>query len=158
LLAKKYEKPELSWLITASFHDMAYPVLLYDDGVVNFLTTLLGFLKEVAHVELKSNFVDKSLLVCLSYLLARLCSVFLKREASGNWLAERNDLVQQQLSEFLQALYWTASVSAINPCYKTISLPDELVTIWYSQFQTLDSETQQFLNFAAECAQQEFEK
>lgn len=62
----------------------------------------------------------------------------------------------QQLSEFLQALHWTASVSASNPHYETISLPDELAAIWFNQFQTLNDETQQFLNLAAKSAQQEF--
>jgi hypothetical protein len=62
----------------------------------------------------------------------------------------------QELSEFLQALHWTASVSASNPHYDIITLPEELATIWTTEFERLNDEIQQLIQRAAERAQEEF--
>lgn len=62
----------------------------------------------------------------------------------------------QQLSEFLPALHWTASVSANNPHYETITLPNELAKIWLDQIEALNYETQEFLKHAAHNAQSMF--
>lgn len=62
----------------------------------------------------------------------------------------------QQLSEFLPALHWTASVSANNPHYETISLPNELSKIWLDQIEALNDETKKFLKHAADNAQRMF--
>jgi hypothetical protein len=91
--AQKHNKPEISWLITSSFHDMAYPVEKYDEWSGKFFKKVFKVPKDLAHVELKSNFVDKSFLTCMSYLISRLCLVVFKEEVRGNWLAEKNDLV-----------------------------------------------------------------
>lgn len=93
--AKKYKRPEISWLIISSFHDMAYPVQLYDKWSDVFFKKALGVSKEIASLELKSDFVDKSfLMVCIGYLVTRLCSSFLNEEVGGNWLAAKKDLAQ----------------------------------------------------------------
>ena len=91
--AEKYKNPEISWLIISSFHDMAYPVQLHDEWSGKFFNKVFGVTKELGHLELKSSFVDKSFLCCLCYLITRLCSVLLKEEVKGNWLSEKNVLV-----------------------------------------------------------------
>lgn len=91
--AKKYKRPELCWLITSSFHDMAYPVQLYDDWTDKFFDNVFK-VKNLGHVELKTNFVGKSFLRALGYLIVRLCKVIKGKEPTGNWLAEENELLQ----------------------------------------------------------------
>lgn len=92
--AEKYKKPEISWLIISSFHDMAYPVQLYDRWSGEFFNKVFKVPKELGYVELKSNFVDNSFLGCMSYIITRLCTVLLEGKARDNWVTERNDLVQ----------------------------------------------------------------
>lgn len=89
----KYKYPEKSWLIISSFHDMAYPVQLYDEWSGTFFNKIFKVSKELGHVELKSNFVDKSFLSCMGYLITQLCSELFKEEVGCNWLAEKSDLV-----------------------------------------------------------------
>ena len=36
----------------------------------------------------------------------------------------------QELSEFIHALHWNATVTANNPTYETIRLSDEIATLW----------------------------
>ena len=62
----------------------------------------------------------------------------------------------QQLSEFIKALHCTASVTASNPYYETITLPGELENIWMEQFNMLSGDDKDFLNFAAEEGQHIF--
>ena len=102
--AKKYKSPEISWLIISSFHDIAYPVQLYDKWSDDFFKNVFGISKEITSLELKSNFVDKSfLMVCIEYLITRLCSSFLNEEVGDNWLAEKKDLVQFFYQNIIEA-------------------------------------------------------
>lgn len=91
--ARRYSKPEICWLITSSFHDMAYPVQLYDEWSDEFFEKVFN-IKQMGGLELKSKFVDQSFLTCMGYLLARLCSLTTGGEVSGNWFAQKNGLVQ----------------------------------------------------------------
>ena len=64
----------------------------------------------------------------------------------------------RELSEFLNALHWNASVSASNPHYQTITLTDDVADLWLGRYKHLDSDTEKFLNGAVESAQKEFSK
>jgi len=91
---EKHKKPEICWLIISSFHDMAYPVQLYDAWSGKFFKEIFDVPKGIAHIELKSKFVEESFMSCTGSLIERLCRVFGKEELKGNWLAEKNNLVQ----------------------------------------------------------------
>lgn len=90
---KKYVNPEICWLLISSFHDMAYPVQLYDEWSGQFFNNIFNVSKEIGYMELKSNFVDRSFMSCMSFLITRLCSVLLKETVGCNWVTEKNDLV-----------------------------------------------------------------
>jgi hypothetical protein len=64
----------------------------------------------------------------------------------------------QELTEFLQALHWNASVSVGNPHYNTISLPDDIAQLWRQGADELDPATEEFLQFAVERARNEFQR
>lgn len=64
----------------------------------------------------------------------------------------------QELSDFLHALHWNASVSANNPHYDTIILPGDVADLWSRRFEELDGDTKQFLDEAARIAQVEFSR
>jgi hypothetical protein len=61
----------------------------------------------------------------------------------------------RELSEFLQALHWNASVSAINPQYERIILPAEVATLWRTRY-TLDKTATAVLDSAVLTARNEF--
>ena len=86
--------PEISWLIVSSFHDMAYPLQLYDDWSKGFFKKVFNVDVKIADMELKSNFVDQSFLTCMGHLICSLCATHKGQEVTGNWLAEHNELVQ----------------------------------------------------------------
>jgi len=62
----------------------------------------------------------------------------------------------RQLSEFLQALHWNASVSADNPRYDTITLPAPVADLWSHRVAKLDPETRNFLDEAVKRGQKAF--
>ena len=90
---KKCKKPEINWLIISSFHDMAWPVQLYDKWSGEFFNKVFN-VKELGHMEIKSNFVDKTFLGCVSYLIRKLCSDVLNEKVEDNWITEKDNLVQ----------------------------------------------------------------
>lgn len=90
----KYEKPELSWLIASSFHDIAYPVQLYDDWCEKFFKDVFTIDKSPGTLELKSNFVDHSFLSCMGYIIDSLHRSHLDKKPKPKWFCEKNDLVQ----------------------------------------------------------------
>ena len=120
---EKYKKPEISWLIISSFHDMAYPVQLYDDWSGEFFKKIFDVTKDIAHIELKSKFVEESFMNCTNSLIASLCSVFGKEELKGDWLAEKNKLVQFFYKEITEAknhcILSSISLLKMIPKYKT---------------------------------------
>ncbi len=63
----------------------------------------------------------------------------------------------QELSDFLQALHWTASVSASNPHYEVINLPDDVADLWKKSFGMFaEKDISEFLCYAVKCAEKEF--
>lgn len=92
--SQKYKEPALSWLIASSFHDISYPIQLYDEWSEKFFRDAFKIPRSPGTLELKSNFVDHSFLSCMGYLIDWLCSVHLCRQLKSNWLDEENDLVQ----------------------------------------------------------------
>lgn len=90
----KYKSPELSWLIASSFHDIAYPVQLYDDWCEEFFEEVFTIDKSPGTLELKSNFVDHSFLSCMGYIIDSLYRSHLNKKHKSKLLFEENDLVQ----------------------------------------------------------------
>jgi len=83
------------WLITASFHDMAYPIQLYDTWAKKFFNKSLG-ISEMGALDIRSFFVEKSLLVRLGFIMNALCKKHFRDardDLQGNWLHEERDLV-----------------------------------------------------------------
>jgi hypothetical protein len=62
----------------------------------------------------------------------------------------------RQISEFLQALHWNASLSASNPYYEKISLPEGVEKLWIEHGEKLDLPTKKFLEEAVSLAKEEF--
>ncbi|MHC1729755.1 MAG: hypothetical protein AB9866_27750 [Syntrophobacteraceae bacterium] len=62
----------------------------------------------------------------------------------------------RELSEFLHALHWNASVSAHNPGFETITLPPEIESLWLSRYSSLDSHTAAFLDYVVKSAKERF--
>lgn len=86
---------EKQWLITASFHDMAYPIQLYDAWAKKFFSKSLG-ISEMGALNIRTFFVDKSLLVRLGFLINTLYKKHFSENSDdlkGNWLDEEKELV-----------------------------------------------------------------
>ncbi len=93
VFTEQYNKPEIIWLITSSFHDMAYPVQLYDKWSDDFFKKVFH-IAEFGNVELKTKFVEESFLSCMSGIITRLCSKLLQEDVSGDWYTKKYSLVQ----------------------------------------------------------------
>lgn len=87
-------KPELSWLIASSFHDIAYPVQKFDYWSADFFKQVFKLDRNPSKLELKSNFIDEKFLACMNYLICGLSSKHLKRELTPYWADSENDYVQ----------------------------------------------------------------
>jgi len=87
------QKPEICWLIVASFHDMAYPVQLYDDWCTKFFHDVFRVDVALANLDLKTTFVDGSFLSCMGHIIYSLCCRHEKKPDS-NWLIDKKELVQ----------------------------------------------------------------
>lgn len=95
LRSRFYTDIDKQWLITASFHDMAYPIELYDTWAKKFFNKSLG-IPEMGALDIRSFFVDKSLLVRLGFIINTLCKKHFRDDRDdlrGNWLHEEKDLV-----------------------------------------------------------------
>lgn len=84
---------EKQWLISSSFHDMAYPIQLYDSWAKVFFDKSLG-VPEIGVTDMKSHFVDKTLLSCMGDIINLLCKLHFGRVLQGNWLAKEKELVR----------------------------------------------------------------
>jgi hypothetical protein len=62
----------------------------------------------------------------------------------------------EQLSEFLNALHFTASVSARNPHFDVISVAPEVADRWAKNADEDDADLKSFLNAAVNLAEKEF--
>lgn len=120
----KYKKPELIWLITSSFHDIAYPVQLYDEWCKKFFTEVFKIPKSPASLELKTNFVDHSFLSCMSCIIKEFYRVHLNGSKVSN--NEENEIVQffyKQITEIknhgiLSSISLLKMISPINEVNK----------------------------------------
>jgi len=84
---------EMQWLVASSFHDVAYPVQLYDGWSKRFFKKLFG-ISNVGSADLKSQFIDNTLLASMGYLIVSLCETHLERPLTGNWLEDEKNLVK----------------------------------------------------------------
>ena len=84
----KCNNPEIKWLIASSFHDIGYPVQLYDKWSGDFFKDFFKIDIKIADLELKYNFVDKSFLSCMGYLIWELCRKHREDSFKDNWLAD----------------------------------------------------------------------
>lgn len=62
----------------------------------------------------------------------------------------------RELSEFLQALHFTASVSARNPRFNSIAVDSAVADRWSQRFEKGDPDLKVFLEEAVESAEKEF--
>ncbi len=83
---------EKQWLISSSFHDMAYPIELYDKWARDFFKKALD-VPDIGVTDMKSHFIDKTLLSCMGDIINLLCKSHFGKELKGNWLAEEKKLV-----------------------------------------------------------------
>ena len=54
----------------------------------------------------------------------------------------------RELTEFLQALHWTASVGVVNPHYDAIVIPKDVAALWSESEGRLDPKSNEFLGEA----------
>lgn len=90
----KCKKPEISWLMISSFHDIGYPIQLYDQWSRKFFQEVFDVTEDIARIEIKSKFVEQSFMNATNCLIARLCSVFCNEELKGDWLADKKELLR----------------------------------------------------------------
>lgn len=62
----------------------------------------------------------------------------------------------QELSRYLDALYWTGCVSSNSPLFQEYRLGEALAALWSGRFDELDKESKEFLQTAFELALEEF--
>jgi hypothetical protein len=87
------EVKEKQWLVASSFHDVAYPVQLYDEWSKKFFFEVFN-IKNVGVADLKSQFIDETLLSSMGYMIDSLCAMHLGRPLTGNWLDKEKELVK----------------------------------------------------------------
>jgi len=91
---KKYEYPELSWLICSSFHDIAYPVQQFDEWSRIFFKEVFNISTNPSELDLKSHFVNEGLLYCTAYIINSFYCCHLSQPLSDNWLDEEHEVVK----------------------------------------------------------------
>lgn len=87
-----HQNIDVQWLITSSFHDMAYPLQLYDSWAREFFEKSID-VPNIGVSDLKSSFIDRSLLSTLGFLLSELCGKHFHAHLKDSWLHEENELV-----------------------------------------------------------------
>jgi hypothetical protein len=91
---KIYENPELVWLVSSSFHDIAYPVQQYDKFGEKFFKTVFNIDRNPGYCEFRLHFVDDDFLICMGHIINNLCERLLHRKLKANWLETEKDLIQ----------------------------------------------------------------
>ena len=81
------------WLIASSFHDMAYPIQLYDFWAKEFFRDALG-IPDIGVSDIRSHFVDKSLLSSLGFIITTMCEKHFNVTPGVNWLHDEKELVR----------------------------------------------------------------
>ncbi len=64
----------------------------------------------------------------------------------------------QDVSDFLQGLHWTGSVSALNPSYEKIIVPDDVHKIWKTEGGNLGKDDEDLLARGLDIFQKESTK
>ncbi len=90
----KYESPELSWLIAATTHDVAYPIQYYNQWTAQVFNKLFNITENIGAIELKSHFIDQSFLECLGFLIDRFFECKLQECEESQHTTIRNALIQ----------------------------------------------------------------
>ena len=118
------ENPNIDkhWLITSSFHDMAYPLQLYEDWAKEFFEESLD-IPDLGKLDIKSYFVDRSLLSSVGFIINALCSKHFDRHLEGNWLNDEKELIlffNDRISKtkhhcILSSLYLLKQAQSKNP-------------------------------------------
>ena len=80
------------WLVTSSFHDVAYPLQLYDNWAKSFFEDSLG-IPNLGVSDIKSYFVENSLLSSVGFVISELCERHFGSPLKGNWLNTEKSLL-----------------------------------------------------------------
>lgn len=80
------------WLVVSSFHDVAYPLELYDYWAKRFFQETLG-IPDLGVSDIKSYFIDNSLLSTVGFIINELCKVHFNQTLNGNWLNDEKSLL-----------------------------------------------------------------
>ena len=96
LFKAKYKDPELSWMIAATSHDLAYPLQYYNRWVGNWFKQIFNTpeTENMGSFELKSRFIEQSFLQCLGDLIGLFKKLHFEEELTVNWLAKENNIIQ----------------------------------------------------------------
>ncbi len=84
-------KIDEQWLITSSFHDMAYPLQFYEGWAKGFFKESLD-IPDLGTLDIKSYFVDRSLLSSTGFIVNALCEKYFGRQSEGNWIDQEKEL------------------------------------------------------------------
>jgi len=87
----KIQPIENAWLVAASFHDMAYPLQLYEKWARSFFGDILG-VKNMGNWDLKTKFIGETFLASMGVLITFFCRAY-KGEVPANWPEEEKELV-----------------------------------------------------------------
>lgn len=89
------EGSELIWLIVSSFHDMTYPIQLYDNWSEDFFKEMFKTEKKFGALELKSRFIEENFLSCMNHIIERLYDIHIKKlEKEQDAIGIKNKLVK----------------------------------------------------------------
>lgn len=138
---------EKQWLVASSFHDMAYPVQLYDSWSKKFFESSLGitdvgasdlksqFIDKTANEQkrkarekqnTRSQFIDKTLLSCMGYLINSLCETHRGEPLHGNWLADEEKLVKFFYKEITEVKHHCI-ISSVSLLKKVVGVKAKLL-------------------------------
>lgn len=99
---QKYIYPDLSWLIASSFHDIAYPIQLFDEWSGSFFKNAFNIKENLNLIELKSNFIENNFLCCICHLTNSLCTTHHGKELKGNWLEQEKAIINFFYKQFTE--------------------------------------------------------
>ncbi len=88
----KYPNIDKQWLVASSFHDVAYPLELYDNWAKEFFKQSLD-IQDAGVSDIKSYFVDKSMLSSVGFIINELCRRHFNDPLKGNWLYDEKKLL-----------------------------------------------------------------
>ena len=83
---------DIQWLIASSFHDMAYPLQLYEDWAKEFFEESLD-IPDLGKLDIKSYFVDRSLLSSIGFVINALCDKYFNGPFKDNCLYDEKELI-----------------------------------------------------------------